>query len=192
MVSTNCVVDIDSVTKTFGSVTAVSDLTLSVPEGSICGFIGPNGSGKSIIHADDLGVSHSENIASIKAMEEGAVNSASIMVPCPWFPEIATYAKSHPEMDFGLHLTLTSEWKYYKWRPLTSYSEVKGLVDENNFFHEGWTGVRENASAQEVEKELRAQVEMAKKFGINITHLDSHMFSVFSKPKYVEVYKKLQ
>ncbi len=144
-----------------------------------------------IIHADDLGVSHSENIASIKAMEEGAVNSASIMVPCPWFPEIATYAKNHPEMDFGLHLTLTSEWKYYKWRPLTSYSEVKGLVDENNFFHEGWTGVRENASAQEVEKELRAQVEMAKKFGINITHLDSHMFSVFSKPKYVEVYKKL-
>jgi hypothetical protein len=144
-----------------------------------------------IIHADDLGVSHSENIGSIKAMEEGVVTSASIMVPCPWFPEIAAYAKNHPEMDFGLHLTLTSEWKYFKWRPLTSYNEVRGLVDENNFFHESADGVRDNASAQEIEIELRAQIEMAKKFGINITHLDSHMFSVFSNLKFIEVYKKL-
>jgi len=144
-----------------------------------------------IIHADDLGVSHSENIGSIKAMEEGVVNSASIMVPCPWFPEIAAYAKDHPEMDFGLHLTLTSEWKYYKWGPVTSHNEVPGLVDDNHFFYEGWGGLGDESNVEEVEKELRAQIETAIKYGINITHLDSHMFSVFINPEYVNVYKKL-
>ncbi len=144
-----------------------------------------------IIHADDLGVSHSENMGSIKAMENGVVNSASIMVPCPWFPEIAAYAAMHPEMDFGLHLTLTSEWDYYKWRPVTSHNEVTGLVDEHSFFHQNWDGLKANATANEVEKELRAQIEMAKSYGINITHLDSHMFSLLIKPEYVAVYKKL-
>src|SRR5215510_15763839 len=78
-----------------------------------------------IIHADDLGVSHSENMASQAAMEKGSVSSASIMVPTPWFSEIAAYARAHPKADFGLHLTFTSEWKNYKWRSLSD--ETPGL-----------------------------------------------------------------
>lgn len=71
----------------------------------------PAGAKLLIIHADDLAVAHSENTASFQAMADGSVRSASVMVPCPWLPEVATYAKSHPKHDLGLHLTLTSEWK---------------------------------------------------------------------------------
>jgi len=74
-----------------------------------------------IIHADDLGVSHSENMASIEAIENGSVNSASVMMPTPWVLEVANYAKSNPAThDFGLHLVLSSEWKNYKWGPVSS------------------------------------------------------------------------
>ena len=144
-----------------------------------------------IIHADDIGVSHSENRATILAMEKGSVNSGSILVPCPWFPEIADYAKAHPEMDFGLHLALTSEWKFYKWGPVAGAQAVPGLVDVNRFLYPDWDGVRNHASAEEVEKELRAQITTAQKYGINITHLDSHMMALFLKPEYIEAYQKV-
>ena len=144
-----------------------------------------------IIHADDIGVSHSENIASIYAMEHGSVNSGSIMVPCPWFGEIAAYAKDNQDADFGLHLTLTSEWKYYKWGPLTMVNEVPGLVDDNNHLFGNRNDFKTHASALEVEKELRFQIETALKYGIQLTHLDSHMFTLYLKPEYLDVYKKL-
>ena len=144
-----------------------------------------------ILHADDIGLSHSENMASIYALENGSVNSGSIMVPCPWFPEIAAYAKSHPEADLGLHLTLTSEWELYKWRPVLPANEVPGLVNEQGFFYEGFDGLLQNATTQEVEKELRAQIDRAIAFGIHPTHLDSHMFSVYLKPEFLEVFAKL-
>lgn len=144
-----------------------------------------------IIHADDIGVSHSENRATILAMEKGSVNSGSILVPCPWFGEIAAYAKAHPEADFGLHLAITSEWKYYKWGPVVGAHVVPGLVDKNKFLYPDTESVRNHASAEEVEKELRAQIMKAKEYGINITHLDTHMMSLYSKPEYLSVYKKM-
>lgn len=144
-----------------------------------------------ILHADDLGVSHSQNTGSIQALEKGPVNSASIMVPCPWFAEIAAYVREHPEMDFGLHLTLNNEWPFYKWGPVLPYSEVPGLVTPRGFLTANWNTLKERASGEEVERELRAQIERALDLGISVTHLDSHMFSVFVKPEYLAAYKKL-
>jgi len=144
-----------------------------------------------IIHGDDLGVAHSQNAASIYAMENGSVSSASIMVPCPWFVEIAAWARAHPKADLGLHLTLTSEWKYYKWAPVTPKEKVPGLVNSAGFMFESADSVHKSASPAEVETEIRAQIERAKQFGIDITHLDSHMGTLFFKPEYLQVLVKL-
>ena len=144
-----------------------------------------------IIHADDIGVSHSQNMATIYAMEKGSVNSGSIMVPCPWFAEIAAYAKSHPKTDFGLHLTLTSEWDHYKWGPVTDKSAVPGLVTPHGYFNDNNESVQKNASPQEVEKELRNQIERAKKFGIDPTHFDTHMFCGVADPRFLSIVRKL-
>jgi len=135
-----------------------------------------------IVHADDVGVTHSVNAATIKALDTGLVNSASIMVPCPWFPEIADYAKSHPELDFGLHLTLTSERVYYRWGPVASKHRVPGLVDENGYFHHDWTAAPKINPA-EVELELRAQIERAYAMGVRPTHLDSHQYRLYENGK---------
>jgi len=144
-----------------------------------------------IIHADDLGVSHSENAASIMAMQKGSVSSASIMVPCPWFPEIAAFAQSNPSADLGLHLTLTSEWKYYKWGPVTAKEKVPGLVNNNGFLYSSVDSVYMRASAAEVEEEMRNQVIRAKQFGIDPTHLDAHMGTALQRPDYFKVYLKI-
>jgi chitin disaccharide deacetylase len=132
-----------------------------------------------IIHADDLGMTHSVNAASIQGLESGLVNSASIMVPCPWFPEIADYAKSHPDADLGLHLTLTSERVFYRWGPVAPKDKIPSLVDPNGYFHLDWT-VPIHINPQEVELELRAQVERALAMGVRPTHLDSHQYRLFS------------
>src|ERR1700739_1067182 len=105
-----------------------------------------------IVHADDVGMTHAVNAATIAALESGAVNSASIMVPCPWFPEIAAYAKTHPDTDFGLHLTMTSERVYVKWGPVASRDTVPSLVDANGYLRQDWPAdVKINA--QDAERE---------------------------------------
>lgn len=144
-----------------------------------------------IIHADDLGLSHAEDTASIYALEKGSVSSASIMVPCPWFPEIAAYAKQHSNDDFGLHLTFTSEWKYLKWPPVSSRESVPGIVNKNGFMFESVDSVYNSANASEIEKEIRAQIERARKFGIDITHLDSHMGTLLTKKEYLKILIKI-
>ena len=135
-----------------------------------------------IVHADDVGVTHSVNAATIKALDTGLVNSASIMVPCPWFPEIADYAKSHPDLDFGLHLTLTSERIYYRWGPVASKNNVPSLVDENGYFHHDWSQDT-HIDPKDVELELRAQIDRAYAMGIHPTHLDSHQYRLINKGK---------
>ncbi len=143
-----------------------------------------------LIHADDVGMCHSVNVATINAMEKGVVTCASIMVPCPWMPEIAAYCREHPEKDFGLHLTLTSEWHYYRWRPVTPITEVPGLLDSEGFMHHSEVETAMKAKPSEVEKEIRAQIDRAAAFGIKPTHIDSHMGTLFAGHFY-PVYTKV-
>jgi len=135
-----------------------------------------------IVHADDLGATHSVNAASTKALESGGINSASVMVPCPWFPEIADYAKSHPSADFGLHLTLTSERIYYRWGPVAPRDKVPSLLDANGYFHHDWSP-ETHIDPKEVEIEIRAQVARAFAMGVKPTHLDSHQNRLFQTNK---------
>jgi len=127
-------------------------------------------------------MTHSVNAATIKALESGGVNSASIMVACPWFPEIADYAKTHPETDLGLHLTLTSERVYYRWGPVAPRDRVTSLVDENGYFHHDWTAAT-RIEPKDVEQEIRAQIERAYAMGIRPTHLDSHQYRLYQNGK---------
>jgi predicted glycoside hydrolase/deacetylase ChbG (UPF0249 family) len=135
-----------------------------------------------IVHADDLGMTHSVNAASIKGLESGLVTSASIMVPCPWFPEMAEYAKGHTGADLGLHLTLTSERVFYRWGSVAPRDRVPSLVDSNGYFHLNWTAAT-RVDAGEVELELRAQIERALAMGVRPTHLDSHQYRLFENGK---------
>jgi predicted glycoside hydrolase/deacetylase ChbG (UPF0249 family) len=144
-----------------------------------------------IIHADDAGVAHAVDSATITAFAKHAITSVSIMVPCPWFPEIAAYAKAHPEMDWGIHLTLTSEWKNYRWGGISSSDKISSLLDENGFFYPSVEAFAKNAKLPEVETELRAQIEKARSFGIKITHLDSHMGSIFASGELFKIYQKI-
>jgi predicted glycoside hydrolase/deacetylase ChbG (UPF0249 family) len=135
-----------------------------------------------IVHADDLGETHAVNAAAMKALQGGTINSASLMVPCPWFPEIVDYAKSHPDADLGLHLTLTSERVYYRWGPVAPADKVSSLVDKNGYLHHDWEH-NEPVNAQEVEVELRAQIERALAMGLRPTHLDSHQYRLIMSGK---------
>jgi len=144
-----------------------------------------------IIHADDLAVAHSVNSASFDALDKNAVTSTSIMVPCPWLTEVADYAKSHPGADLGLHLTLTSEWKTYRWGPVAPSDKVPGLLGPDGTFWSDTPSVGQHAKPDEAEREIRAQIERAMAMGIHPTHLDTHMGSVLSRPEIFAVYVKL-
>ena len=142
----------------------------------------PAGTKLIIIHADDLGETHAVDAAAIKALQLGTINSASMMVPCPWFPEIADYATSHPDIDFGLHLTLTSERVYYRWGPVAPADKVPSLVDKNGYLYHDWDQ-HPRIDPKDVETELRAQVERALAMGVHPSHLDSHQYRLIMNGK---------
>jgi len=144
-----------------------------------------------IIHADDLAVAHSEDAASFDALERHAVTSASIMVPCPWLTEVAAYAKAHPDEDLGLHLTLTSEWKDYRWGSIESKDKVPSLFDVSGYFWNDTLPAVQHIKTDEAEREIRAQIEYAIAMGIHPTHLDSHMGVLFARADLFSVYVKV-
>ena len=144
-----------------------------------------------ILHADDFGMSHSVNRAIIEMLDQGAVSSASIMMPCPWVAEAAAYARAHPEKDIGLHLTLNSEWKTLRWGPLAPRDRVPGLLDPEGYLWPSVAGTASRARPEEVEAELRAQIEHARRLGIRFTHLDTHMGALYARPDYFQLFEKL-
>jgi chitin disaccharide deacetylase len=144
-----------------------------------------------IVNGDDVGVSHAANMASIASLERGLMTSATIMVPAPWFPEIAQYAREHPQADFGLHLVHTSEWKGIKWGPVSGRAVVPGLVDPQGYFWPDVRSVYANGTPEQAEIEARAQIRKALDAGIDVTHLDSHMGALQYHELYFQAYRRL-
>lgn len=144
-----------------------------------------------LFHCDDVGMSHASNLGAIESLEKGVVTSVSIMMPCPWVPEFVNYLKEHPQVDAGLHLTLNSEWSLYRWGPLAGKSAVPGLCDRDGYL---WHPVQETAShatPDEVEREIRAQIEKAEAMGIHPTHIDTHMGALVARPDFLDRYVKV-
>jgi predicted glycoside hydrolase/deacetylase ChbG (UPF0249 family) len=144
-----------------------------------------------ILHMDDAGMSHDSNLGIEQVLEKGAARSLSVMMPTPWVPEIVHYINAHPGTDAGLHLTLTSEWHEYRWGPLAGAPAVPGLVDSEGAMWSSVAAVVMHATADEVDREMRAQIERAERMGFHPTHLDTHMGTVYGSPAFLERYVQL-
>jgi predicted glycoside hydrolase/deacetylase ChbG (UPF0249 family) len=144
-----------------------------------------------IINADDFGMCHAENVATIAGLESGAFCSSTIMVPCPWFEETVVFAQRQPGADLGVHITHTSEWPTFKWGPVAGRGTVPSLVDERGRFYRDLPSLYAHARLEEVEIETRAQIDGALAAGIDVTHLDSHMGTVQLDLNYHALYIRL-
>jgi chitin disaccharide deacetylase len=143
-----------------------------------------------ILHADDVGMCHGANAAFLELSRQGTLTCGSVMVPCPWFPEIAGIAADDPSLDLGVHFTLTSEWPGYRWGPLTRAPASSGLLDDDGYFPRTVAALVERVEPEAAEAEMRAQLERALSFGIDVTHLDTHMGAAVSVPL-VEAYCRI-
>lgn len=151
----------------------------------------PEGARVLILHSDDLGMSHASNLGTFAALEFGMVTSCSAMMPTPWVSEFAEYIRAHPDTDVGLHLTMTSEWDGYRWPPVAGKAQVPGLADEMGCLWDTVPLVIEHATPDEVETEIRAQIDRARTIGLPITHIDSHMGTLFATDEFFERYLKV-
>ncbi|MBK7794161.1 MAG: polysaccharide deacetylase family protein [Betaproteobacteria bacterium] len=143
-----------------------------------------------VVHVDDVGMCHGANVAFLELARSGGVTCGSVMVPCPWFREIADAAAADRTLDLGVHLTLTSEWPHYRWGPLTTVSRASGLLDEQGYFPRNCLELRPRLVVEAAEVEFRAQIDRALAAGIDVTHLDTHMGAAVV-PELVDVYVRL-
>ena len=146
-----------------------------------------------ILHADDIGMCQATVTAYADLLACGWLSSAAVMVPCGWFPAAAAcYRESghYPQRDMGVHLTLTSEWSGYRWRPISGAGPESGLVDEAGYFHSLAAPVQAQAQEAAVERELRAQIDTALRAGIDLTHMDTHMLTLFDQ-RLLPIYLRL-
>lgn len=144
-----------------------------------------------LIVQSDMGMMHAINRATFEAVEQHWITSATVLVAAPWFPEAAAFARQHPEGDYGIHLVLNSEWTPYRWGPVLPRSMVPSLLDNDGYLPSTEDEVVANAKPDQVEQELRAQIERAKAAGIDITHLDSHMDTLFATASLFKIYRHL-
>lgn len=144
-----------------------------------------------MIHADDFGMLHSVDRAIIAAFQHKWITSASILAPCPWFPEVAEFARENPDADLGIHLALNSEWTAVRWGPVAPRDQVPSLLDGDGFLPLVETQVTGHAKPTEVEMELEAQIKKARDAGVNVSHLDAHMGTLLRSPELAAVYSRV-
>jgi predicted glycoside hydrolase/deacetylase ChbG (UPF0249 family) len=145
-----------------------------------------------IIRTDDIGMSHSVNMAMQRLVETGLPMSVTVMFACPWYQEAVEILKRHPEVSVGVHLTLNSEWKHYRWGPVAGSEAVRSLVDSNGYFFPSAAALYQNHPVPaEVEKELRAQIDRALRSGIKIDFVDPHMGTALAYPEFREITERV-
>ncbi|MEW6093306.1 MAG: ChbG/HpnK family deacetylase, partial [Chloroflexota bacterium] len=140
-----------------------------------------------IIHTDDIGMCQASVQAYADLWENGTISSGAIMMPCPWAAPAAEYCRTHLGVDMGIHATLTAEWDTYRWRPLSSLDPATGMVDEDGFFWRTAAEAQSHGDADAVMAELQTQVRKALEWGVDATHMDTHMGTV-AHPKFIPAY----
>ena len=151
----------------------------------------PKGARVLILHVDDAGMSLESNEGAITALTGGTATSVSVMMPCPWVPGFVSWLKTHPDIDAGLHLTLTSEWESYRWGPVSGGNQVPGLIDSTGNLWPSIPQVVRSATPAEIAKEMTEQLNRARHMGFQPTHLDTHMGTVYAKPEFLQEYMRL-
>ncbi len=145
-----------------------------------------------LIRLDDIGMNHSVNMAAEKMAKTGLPISVSLQFACPWYQEAVEILKKYPNVSVGVHLTLTSEWKNYRWGPVTGRSAVPSLVDEVGYFpHSTSAFAKSGYKLREVETELSVQIERAQASGLKISYIDPHMGIALSTPQLRALTEKL-
>lgn len=151
----------------------------------------PAGKRVLIFHADDIGMCYEANEAAKRYLAAGEIQSIAMMVPCPWFNEIAGWYQEHPDYDCGLHLAMNSEWRWYRWPSVAPRDKVPGMIDSDGYLYGETLMTALKAKPSEIEAEIRAQIERALSRGIRPSHIDTHMGTLYARPDFTAVYAKL-